>query len=97
MGGLAEEVDDSAAGRRVDDNAAFILFGDTTDTQSPLDYKAEKHRGFAFDGFELAEDAAAAIDNTNESELFGGTIHVNSAKQGELEGSSRPVLSDDDD
>uniref|UniRef100_G3X115 Peptidyl-prolyl cis-trans isomerase E n=4 Tax=Sarcophilus harrisii TaxID=9305 RepID=G3X115_SARHA len=57
----------------------------------------EKHRGFAFVEFELAEDAAAAIDNMNESELFGRTIRVNLAKPMKIkEGSSRPVWSDDD-
>lgn len=44
-------------------NAAFIPFGDVVDIQIPLDYETEKHRGFAFIEFELAEDAAAAIDN----------------------------------
>lgn len=29
----------------------------------PVDYKTEKHRGFAFVEFELPEDAKAAIDN----------------------------------
>lgn len=33
------------------------------DVQIPLDYESEKHRGFAFIEFEMAEDAAAAIDN----------------------------------
>uniref|UniRef100_A0A672JAA9 Peptidyl-prolyl cis-trans isomerase E n=1 Tax=Salarias fasciatus TaxID=181472 RepID=A0A672JAA9_SALFA len=74
-----------------------IPFGDVTDIQIPLDYETEKHRGFAFIEFELAEDAAAAIDNMNESELFGRTIRVNIAKPMRIkEGSSRPVWSDDD-
>uniref|UniRef100_A0A669PMK1 Peptidyl-prolyl cis-trans isomerase E n=1 Tax=Phasianus colchicus TaxID=9054 RepID=A0A669PMK1_PHACC len=42
-------------------------------------------------------DAAAAIDNMNESELFGRTIRVNLAKPMRIkEGSSRPVWSDDE-
>ncbi|XP_035881712.1 peptidyl-prolyl cis-trans isomerase E isoform X3 [Phyllostomus discolor] len=91
VGGLAEEVDDKVL------HAAFIPFGDITDIQIPLDYETEKHRGFAFVEFELAEDAAAAIDNMNESELFGRTIRVNLAKPMRIkEGSSRPVWSDDD-
>lgn len=78
-------------------HAAFIPFGDVTDIQIPIDYETEKHRGFAFIEFELAEDAAAAIDNMNESELFGRTIRVNIAKPMRIkEGSSRPVWSDDD-
>ncbi|XP_036714006.1 peptidyl-prolyl cis-trans isomerase E-like isoform X2 [Balaenoptera musculus] len=89
--GLAQEVDDKVL------HAAFIPFGDITDIQIPLDYETEKHRGFAFVEFELAEDAAAAIDNMNESELFGRTIRVNLAKPMRIkEGSSRPVWSDDD-
>ncbi|KAK7797123.1 hypothetical protein U0070_011688 [Myodes glareolus] len=91
VGGLAEEVDDKVL------HAAFIPFGDITDIQIPLDYETEKHRGFAFVEFELAEDAAAAIDNMNESELFGWTIRVNLAKPMRIkEISSRPVWSDDD-
>uniref|UniRef100_A0A8D3C1X8 Peptidyl-prolyl cis-trans isomerase E n=1 Tax=Scophthalmus maximus TaxID=52904 RepID=A0A8D3C1X8_SCOMX len=82
VGGLAEEVDEKVL------HAAFIPFGDITDIQIPLDYETEKHRGFAFIEFELAE---------NESELFGRTVRVNTAKPMRIkEGSSRPVWSDDD-
>lgn len=91
VGGLAEEVDEKIL------HAAFIPFGDITDIQIPLDYETEKHRGFAFVEFETPEDAAAAIDNMNESELFGRTIRVNLAKPMRLkEGSSKAVWSDDD-
>ena len=46
--------------------------------------------------FQLLEDAAAAMDNMNESELFGRTIRVNIARPKMLkEGSSRPVWSED--
>ena len=76
--------------------AAFIPFGDITDITIPLDYATQKHRGFAFVEFELAEDAAAAIDNMNESELYGRTVRVNVARPKMLkEGSSRPVWSED--
>ncbi|PNF37100.1 Peptidyl-prolyl cis-trans isomerase E [Cryptotermes secundus] len=89
-GGLAEEVDEKVL------NAAFIPFGDVMDIQIPLDYETEKHRGFAFVEFECAEDAAAAIDNMNDSELFGRTIRVNLAKPQKIkEGSSKAVWSDD--
>lgn len=63
VGGLAEEVDEKVL------HAAFIPFGDVVDVQIPLDYETEKHRGFAFVEFELAEDAAAAIDNMVWKEL----------------------------
>jgi peptidyl-prolyl isomerase E (cyclophilin E) len=35
------------------------------------------HKGYAFVEFELPEDAAAAMDNMNRSELFGKVISVN--------------------
>jgi len=90
VGGLAEEVDEKVL------HAAFIPFGDIIDIQIPLDYATQAHRGFAFIEFELPEDAAAAIDNLNDSELFGRTIRVNIAKPQRLkEGSSRPVWSED--
>lgn len=90
VGGLAEEVDEKVL------HAAFIPFGDIMDVQIPLDYETEKHRGFAFVEFESAEDAAAAIDNMNDSELFGRTIRVNLAKPQKIkEGSSKAVWSDD--
>lgn len=90
VGGLAEDVDEKVL------HAAFIPFGDITDVQIPMDYSNQKHRGFGFVEFELAEDAAAAIDNMNESELFGRTIRVNIAKPMKIkEGYSRAVWSED--
>ncbi|NWH72293.1 PPIE isomerase, partial [Piaya cayana] len=90
-GGLAEEVDEKVL------HAAFIPFGDITDIQIPLDYETEKHRGFAFIEFELAEGSVLFFSPQNESELFGRTIRVNLAKPMRIkEGSSRPVWSDDD-
>ncbi|XP_077991180.1 peptidyl-prolyl cis-trans isomerase E-like [Glandiceps talaboti] len=90
VGGLAEEVDEKVL------HAGFIPFGDLVDIQIPLDYETEKHRGFAFVEFESAEDAAAAIDNMNDSELFGRTIRVNLAKPMKIkEGATKPVWADD--
>uniref|UniRef100_T1JLF9 Peptidyl-prolyl cis-trans isomerase E n=1 Tax=Strigamia maritima TaxID=126957 RepID=T1JLF9_STRMM len=90
VGGLPEEVDEKIL------HAAFIPFGDISDIQIPLDYETQKHRGFSFIEYELAEDAAAAIDNMNDSELFGRTVRVNIAKPMRIkEGSVRPVWSDD--
>lgn len=43
-----------------------------------------KHRGFAFVEFETKDDAEAAIDNMNESEIYGRTIKVNIAKPMQL-------------
>uniref|UniRef100_A0A8C7SSZ5 Peptidyl-prolyl cis-trans isomerase n=1 Tax=Oncorhynchus mykiss TaxID=8022 RepID=A0A8C7SSZ5_ONCMY len=58
--------------------------------QIPIDYETEKHRGFAFIEFELAE---VSLIN-----LYANiTIRVNIAKPMRIkEGSSRPVWSDDD-
>ena len=90
VGGLAEEVDEKVL------HAAFIPFGDVTDVQLPQDYETQKHRGFGFVEFEFAEDTAAAIDNMNESELFGRTIRVNLAKPMKIkEGYSKAVWSED--
>lgn len=91
IGGLSEEVDDKMV------QAAFIPFGDILDVNIPIDYETSKHRGFAFLEFELAEDAAAAIDNMNESELCGRTIRVNIAKpMKNREGASRAVWNNDE-
>lgn len=62
----------------------------------PLDYETEKHRGFAFIEYENAQDAAAAIDNMNDSELFGRIIRVNLAKPQKVQQtSSKPVWASD--
>ncbi|XKL63052.1 hypothetical protein PGB90_005416 [Kerria lacca] len=90
VGGLADEVNEKIL------NDVFLPFGDILDVQIPIDYETEKHRGFAFIEYEAAEDAAAAIDNMNESELFGRTIRANLAKPQKIkEGSSKPVWADD--
>ena len=57
---------------------------------------AETHRGFAFVDFESAEDAAAAMDNMHESELYGRTLRCNIAKPNRVkEGSGRAVWHDE--
>lgn len=90
VGSLADEVDEKTL------QAAFIPFGDIFEVQFPMDYETQKHRGFAFIEYESAEDAAAAIDNMNDSELFGRAIRVNLAKPVRLkETSSKPVWAED--
>jgi peptidyl-prolyl cis-trans isomerase len=89
-GGIADEVDEKTL------HAAFIPFGDIIDINIPIDFATQKHRGFAFIEFESVQDAAFAIDNMNDSEIFGKTIKVNIAKPIKLkEGSARPVWSED--
>jgi len=90
VGGLSEEVDGKVL------KGAFLPFGDIVDVNIPLDYETEKHRGFGFVEFEDAHDAAAAIDNMNDSELFGRTVRVNVARPIRIkEGWGRPIWSDD--
>nr|ACO11403.1 Peptidyl-prolyl cis-trans isomerase E [Caligus rogercresseyi] len=91
VGGLAEEVDEKVL------KGAFIPFGEITEVQVPIDYQTEKHRGFAFIEYEEPRDAAAAIDNMHDSELYGRTLRVNLAKPLRLkESSSKPVWADDE-
>lgn len=90
VGGLAEEVTDKII------LAAFQPFGDIVDINLPVEFTSQKHRGFAFVEFESAEDAADAIDNMNEAEIYGRTIRVNIAKPSKLkESSARAVWADD--
>ena len=52
---------------------------------------------FRFVEFVLGEDAAAAIDNMHQSEIFGRTIHVNFSRPPKAsEVSSRPVWADNE-
>jgi peptidyl-prolyl isomerase E (cyclophilin E) len=73
-----------------------FIQGDIFEIQLPIDYETQKHRGFAFVEYETADDAAAAIDNMNDSELFGRAIRVNLARPVHIkETSSKPVWSED--
>eukprot|EP00116_Pleurobrachia_bachei_P000304 sb/3460566/ len=86
VGGLAEECNEKVL------HSAFVVFGDIVDVNVPIDYATNAHRGFGFVEFEAAEDAAAAMDNMNESEIFGRTIRVNIAKPMKM--TERSVLAD---
>ena len=90
VGGLSEEIDEKIL------HNAFIPFGDITDITIPLDYESQKHRGFGFVEYESVEDAAAAIDNMSESELYGRTIRVSVARPMKINlRSHKPVWSED--
>mmetsp|Transcript_10558 Transcript_10558/g.19275 ORF Transcript_10558/g.19275 Transcript_10558/m.19275 type:complete len:186 (+) Transcript_10558:139-696(+) len=74
VGGLDEKVDESTV------KAAFMPFGDVVMIDLPRDQLTHHHRGFAFVEFEEPGDAAAAIENMNDSELFGRVLKVNHAR-----------------
>ena len=91
VGGLADDVDRNIL------KSAFLPFGDIVDINLPMDYSAQKHKGFAFVEFQLPEDAADAIDNMDNSEILGKTIRVNTAKPVKFKDSNnRPIWSDDE-
>lgn len=90
VGGLAEEVNEKVL------HSAFVVFGDVLDVNIPIDYATNQHRGFGFVEFENAEDCAAALDNMNESEIYGRTIRCNIAKPMKMsERSMKAVWSED--
>lgn len=64
-------------------HAAFIPFGEIVDVSLPAPEapsSTELHRGFGYVQFEDSEDAKEAIDNMDQSELFGRVIKVSAAK-----------------
>jgi RNA recognition motif-containing protein len=64
-------------------HAAFIPFGDIVDISLPkneVPNSTDPHRGFGYVEFEQAEDAKEAIDNMDQSELYGRVIKVAPAK-----------------
>ena len=62
---------------------AFAPFGDIVEVSLPtpdLPSSKDPHRGFGYVEFEVAGDAKEAIDNMDQSELFGRVIKVAQAK-----------------
>jgi peptidyl-prolyl isomerase E (cyclophilin E) len=55
---------------------AFSVFGEIRNIDIPIDNQSGKSRGFGFIEFIEEEDAKDAIDNMDESELYGRTIRV---------------------
>merc|ERR1712159_72140 len=86
VGGLEENVDE-----------AFIPFGEIVDVNIPIEQTTQAHRGFGFITFEEREDAKAAIENMNNSELYGRVLRVNVAKpmRAKAEGSGKAVWADE--
>merc|ERR1712139_476552 len=91
VGGLEENVDEPIL------QSAFIPFGDIVDVNIPIEQTTQKHRGFGFVTFEEREDAKAAIENMNNSELYGRVLRVNVAKpmRAKAEGSGKAVWADE--
>ncbi|XP_042498581.1 peptidyl-prolyl cis-trans isomerase E [Macadamia integrifolia] len=95
VGGLAEEVNEAIL------HATFIPFGDIKDVKTPLDQATQKHRSFGFVTFLEKEDAAAAMDNMDNAELYGRVLTVNYAlperiKGGEQGWAAQPIWADAD-
>lgn len=55
---------------------AFSVFGDIQSVDIPLDSQSGKPRGFGFVEFMDPNDAADAVDNMDQSELYGRTIRA---------------------
>lgn len=77
VGGLAPEV------TAIILQGAFLPFGEIADISLPkpeAPNSMELHRGFGYVEFEDPEDVKDAIDNMDQSELFGRVIKVSAAK-----------------
>lgn len=64
-------------------HAAFVPFGEIVDITLPkpeLPSSTDPHRGFGYVEFEVPGDATEAIDNMDQSELYGRVIKVAAAK-----------------
>jgi RNA recognition motif-containing protein len=62
---------------------AFLPFGEIVDVSLPkpdLSSSTDPHRGFGYVEFEVPGDAKEAIENMDQSELFGRVIKVSAAK-----------------
>lgn len=80
VGGLTETVDTNIL------RSIFAAFGDVVDLKMPIEILSGKHKGYAFIEFKDNEDAQDAIDNMHESEIYGKTIRVTSAKGRSMDG-----------
>ncbi|MCJ1235916.1 hypothetical protein MMC14_003890 [Varicellaria rhodocarpa] len=77
VGGL-----DNAVNERILTDA-FLPFGEIVDVSLPkpeVPSSPDPHRGFGYVEFEIPGDAKEAIDNMDQSELFGRVIKVAAAK-----------------
>ncbi|CAI5725847.1 unnamed protein product [Peronospora effusa] len=92
VGGLDKQVTEQAL------YTAFISFGPIKSVQIPTDYSTQRGKGFGFVEFVDETDAKAAIENMDESELFGKTLRVSIAKPDRPKlGSNKPVWAEADE
>ena len=62
---------------------AFLPFGEIVDVTLPkpeVPSSPDPHRGFGYVEFEVPADAKEAIDNMDQSEIYGRVIKVAAAK-----------------
>jgi len=78
VGGLDEKVDEEVL------QGVFQPFGELVTVLIPRDQGQKKHRGFGFVEFEDPDDAKHAMENMQDSELFGRVIKCNIAKPNAL-------------
>lgn len=83
VGGLEDSVNEAIL------HSAFIPFGDIKEVNIPMDHATGKHRGFGFVEYEDKEDAAAAIDNMHNGELYGRVLKVNFAQPMKIKGGDK--------
>ena len=77
VGGLDNAVDEKVLAD------AFLPFGEIVEVSLPkpdLPSSTDPHRGFGYVEFEIPGDANEAIDNMDQSEIFGRVIKVSAAK-----------------
>ncbi|KAE8910712.1 hypothetical protein PF005_g9173 [Phytophthora fragariae] len=92
VGGLDKQVTEQGL------YTAFVPFGPIKGVQIPMEYSTQRSKGFGFVEFEDEADARAAIDNMDESELFGKTLRVSIAKPDRPKlGSKKPVWAEADE
>ncbi|KAL4095996.1 hypothetical protein PRIC1_009361 [Phytophthora ramorum] len=92
VGGLDKQVTEQGL------YTAFVPFGPVKAVQIPTEYSTQRSKGFGFVEFEDEADARAAIDNMDDSELFGRTLRVSIAKPDKPKlGSNKPVWAEADE
>ncbi|KAK3233130.1 hypothetical protein CYMTET_56551 [Cymbomonas tetramitiformis] len=95
VGGLEKNINEAIL------HAAFIPFGDIKDVNIPLDQTTQENRGFGFVTYLEKPDAAAAMDNMHNAELYGRVLRVNFAQPMKIKArdqgwSHQPVWADAD-